>query len=61
MLHPLPLGRKFGPSIVPAPAAPPAQPGMVEVPAGRATLGLPRRLAGRTSSPRTPRLAASAA
>jgi len=45
MLHQLPLDRKFGRPIVPAPAAPPVRPRLVEIPAGRATLGLPRSAA----------------
>ena len=43
MLHHLPPDRKFGRLIVPASAAPPVAPRMVEIPAGTATLGLPRR------------------
>src|SRR5712691_4484706 len=42
MLHQLPLDRKVERPIVPAPAAPPVKPRMVEIPAGSATLGLPR-------------------
>jgi len=41
----LPLDRKFGRPIVPAPAAPSVRPRLVEIPAGRATLGLPRSAA----------------
>jgi iron(II)-dependent oxidoreductase len=42
MLHQLPVERKFGRPIVPAPAAPAVAPRRVEIPAGRATLGLLR-------------------
>jgi len=43
MLHQLPLERKSARANPPSPATPPATPRMVEIPAGRATLGLPRR------------------
>lgn len=46
MLHQLPLDRKFRRPIVPAPASRPAAPRMVEIPAGRATLGLPHAASG---------------
>ncbi len=46
MLHQLPVEDKFGPPIVPAPAAPPVAQRMMEIPAGRATLGLPRAADG---------------
>lgn len=42
MLHQLPVDRKFGLATAPAPSAPPPAPRMVEIPAGTATLGLPR-------------------
>jgi ergothioneine biosynthesis protein EgtB len=46
MLHHLPLDRKFGRPIVPAPAAGPVAPRMLEIPAGEATLGLSRAANG---------------
>jgi ergothioneine biosynthesis protein EgtB len=42
MLHQLPLDRKLGSPAGSAPQASPAAPHMVEIPAGTATLGLPR-------------------
>ena len=42
MLHQLPLDRKVGPPSTPRTHSAPVAPGMVEVPAGAATLGIPR-------------------
>ena len=42
MLHRLPLERKIRVQRLPQVATPPVVPGMIEVPAGQATLGLPR-------------------
>lgn len=42
MLHQLPLDRKVRPQLRPKLLAPPVVPSMVEIPAGRVTLGLPR-------------------
>lgn len=42
MFHQLPLERKHWQPAMPAPAASPASPGMIEIPAGLATLGLAR-------------------
>ncbi len=42
MLHQLPLDKKISPPIVPEPPASPVQPHTVEIPSGRATLGLAR-------------------
>ena len=46
MLHQLPTDRKFPQPIEPSPSARPPAPRMVEIPAGRATLGLPREAGG---------------
>ena len=42
MLHQLPVDRKFGLAVVPSPSAPARVPRSVEIPAGMATLGMPR-------------------
>jgi ergothioneine biosynthesis protein EgtB len=46
MLHQLPLDRKFNRAVAPLPPVPPQASRSVEVPAGVATLGLPRRVGG---------------
>ncbi|HEY1865820.1 MAG TPA: SUMF1/EgtB/PvdO family nonheme iron enzyme [Candidatus Acidoferrales bacterium] len=51
MLHQLPIDRKFRRSGLAAPAAPPAIAGMIEIPAGIATLGLERTKDGNGEEP----------
>ncbi len=46
MLNQMPHDRLQGEAIIPEPAEPPAGPRRVEIPEGRATLGIPRRGAG---------------
>jgi len=52
MLHQLPVDRKIRPADSPQPTAAPLSPSMVEIPAGRATLGLPRDNSARDGSAR---------
>src|SRR6202790_805805 len=42
MLHQLPVDRKLSPPVAPSPSSPARSPRSVEIPAGTATLGIPR-------------------